>query len=222
MGLVLKINNTNIMINENKIIGVMGNNYDRFLVSIKGDNISYIGKMDNFYTNKVISEINLFENNSDNIHYYLEKFELNNDFLDKKISDLSSGERHILRYLIGFIKNKKIIIIDEPFLDLDYNWKKRIIYLLKDMINYQKTIIVGSFSSDVIYSVASHVLLLSSNNHFYGKIKDVFGNSDILSMYNINKPQIVQFVDIIRNNKKIMINYSNDIRDLIKDVYKNV
>ncbi len=222
MGLVLKSNNINIKIHQNKIIGVMGINYDRFLVSIGGNNISYIGKIDNFYTNNVISEINLYNNDIDSINYYLDKLMLNKDFLDKKISDLSYGEKHLLRYLIGFIRNKKIIVIDEPFLDLDYGMKKRIIFLLKEMLNNHKTIIIGSFDSDVIYSISSYVLLLSHNKHFYGDINDVFSNNDILSLYDIKKPQIVSFVDIIRNNKKIMIDYSNDIRDLIKDVYRNV
>lgn len=218
---MLKSNYFKIKIKENKIIGVMGPNYDRFLVSIKGDNISYIGKIDNFYTNKVIDEINLYERDFKVINYYLNILMLNNEFLDKKISNLSSGERHLLRYIIGFVQNKKIIVIDEPFLDLDYEWKKRIIVLLRDIIK-DKTVIVGSFNSDIIYSLVSIVLLIGDNNYFYGDVKDVFTNYDILSMYHIKMPQIVQFVDLIRRDKNVMIDYSNDIRDLIKDVYKNV
>ena len=221
MGLVLKSNNYNIKIDSNKIIGVMGKDYDRFLVSIKGRDISYIGKLDSFYTNSVYDEISLYENDNNIIEMYLDKLLLNKDFLSKKISDLSSGEKHLLRYLIGFIQNKNIIIIDEPFMDLDYNYKKRIIYLLNDMIN-NKTVIIGSFSSDIIYNIASKVLLINDNSYFYGDIKSVFSDLDILSLYNIKMPEIVKFVALARNNKGIMIDYSNDVRDLIKDVYRNV
>lgn len=221
MGLILKSNNYNIKIDSNKIIGVMGKDYDRFLVSIKGRDISYIGKLDSFYTNSVYDEINLYENDNNIIEMYLDKLLLNKDFLSKKISDLSSGEKHLLRYLIGFIQNKNIIIIDEPFMDLDYNYKKRIIYLLNEMIN-NKTVIIGSFSSDIIYSIASKILLINDNNYFYGDIKRVFSDLDILSLYNIKMPEIVKFVALARNNKGIMIDYSNDVRDLIKDVYRNV
>ena len=184
-------------------------------------NISYIGKLDSFYTNSVYEEINIYEKDDHVINNYLDKLMLNSDFLNKKISDLSSGERHLLRYLIGFIVDKNIIVIDEPFMDLDYDLKKRITYLLKDMVNNNKTVIIGSFSSDIIYSIASYVLLISDNNYFYGDITSVFTNSDILSRYNIKVPQIVQFVDLVRD-KNIIIDYSTDIRDLIKDVYRNV
>ena len=221
MGLILKGNNYNIKIDSNKIIGVMGKDYDRFLVSINGSNISYIGKLDSFYTNSVYEEINIYEKDDHVINNYLDKFMLNSDFLNKKISDLSSGERHLLRYLIGFIVDKNIIVIDEPFMDLDYDLKKRITYLLKDMVNNNKTVIIGSFSSDIIYSIASYVLLISDNNYFYGDITSVFTNTDILSRYNIKVPKIVQFVDLVRD-KNIIIDYSTDIRDLIKDVYRNV
>ena len=41
-------------------------------------------------------------------------------------------------------------------------------------------------------------------------------------MFNVNIPEIVRFVELVRSNKKINLDFSNDIRDLIKDVYKNV
>ena len=185
MGLVLKNSNLNITIDSNKIIGVMGDNYDSFLKSMKGNNISYIGKIDDFYTNLVIKEINIYQKDDVIINYYLKKMELDIGFLNSKISNLSNGERSLLRYLIGFIQNKKIIVIDDGFIDLDYSWKKKIISILRELINDNKTIIFGSCSSDLIYGLASKVLLINSNDYYYGDCIDVFSNLDILSQYRI-------------------------------------
>lgn len=222
MGLILKSKKFNIKIDNNTLIGVMGEKYDSFINSLDGNNVVYIGKIDCFYTDSVIEEINLYENDSLIINSYLEKLCLDNGFLDKKISELSSGYKHLLRYLIGFIKKKKIIVIDEPFLDLDYYYKKRICFVLREMVNDKYTILIGSNNSDIIYSMAKKVLLINDNNYYYGDIRNVFINNNILSLYHIKKPLIVSFIDLVKEKKNISLEYSFDIRDLIKDVYKNV
>ena len=43
----------------------------------------------------------------------------------------------------------------------------------------------------------------------------------ILKEYNIKKPHIIEFIDLCRG-RGIHLNNTNDIRDLIKEVYKNV
>ena len=88
MGLILKNNDYNIKINSNKIIGVMGINYEKFLLSIRGINTSYIGKIVNFYTNSVIKEIKLYEKDDSIINDNLNNLSLSTIFLHKKISDL--------------------------------------------------------------------------------------------------------------------------------------
>lgn len=220
MGLILKNDRYNIKINSCIIIGIMGPSMDNFLLSIKGNNISYIDKIDNFYTNTVIDEINLYTD--DNNYDCLDKLSLEQDFLKKKISSLSDSEKHLLRYIIGFISDAKVIIINEPLLDFDYSWKKKIKCFLQEQKNNGKTIIVGSNNSNTILDLSDDVLFVDKNDYYYDKVMNIFQNKDILNKYQILEPEIIKFVTLIREKKNIHLEYTKDIRDLIKDVYKNV
>ncbi len=215
----------NIKIDSNKIIGFMGNNYLNYMNMISFSNAYLIDKEYVFYTNNIDSEISLYLKNKDNSHkiknIVLKEFNLDIDFLNKNISDLSSGEKHLLKYLIAFIINKKIIIIDEPFLDMDYSLKKKIKSLLQRIIyDTNKTIIIGSMDSNIIYELCDNILLLD-NTYYYGKKIDVFTNKLLLENYKIDTPDIVEFINLVKK-KNVLIDYSYDIRDLIKDVYKSV
>ena len=98
---------------------------------------------------------------------------------------------------------------------------KRLISLFK-RIKYhtERTIIIFSNNSNTIYEQCDNVLLLG-NEYYYGTVKDVFTNLSLLEKYEIDVPNIVEFVNMAKE-KGIQIDYSFDIRDLIKDVYKCV
>ena len=117
------------------------------------------------------------------------------------------------------ISDTKIMVIDEPFQDLDYDRKKKIIVLLKRLAK-NKTIIIGSSSTDIIYTLCNKVLLLGKMKFLYGDVS-VLTNKTTLNRFHLPMPEIVTFIKLA-NNKKVKLPYSKDIRDLIKDVYKNV
>ncbi len=120
------------------------------------------------------------------------------------------------------IENKRIMIIINPFINLDYSNKKKIIYLLKKIMKESnKTIIIGSNKSDEIYSICDKILLIKDNKWLYQDTIDVFSDKKILDEFNIEETDIIKFVRLARE-KKINLNYTSDIRDLIKEVYKNV
>ena len=226
MALIFKNNlYGDIKIDSRKIIGLMGNNYVDFINMVKDNNTLIINKEDNFYTNSVDSEISIYIKNKVGSYrikeIILNEFNLDSAFLNRKISDLSSGEKKVLKYILAFASNKKIMIIDEPYLDLDYNWKKKIKSLLQRIIyETNKTIIIGSSDSNIIYEICSSVLLLD-NIYYYDKTINIFKDVDLLNRFNIDIPDLVEFVNLIKQ-KNILIDYSFDIRDLIKDVYKSV
>ncbi len=217
MAIVLKNSIYHITIDSQMIVGVMGCDYDKFLASLEGNNIFYLDKRVSVSNKKVSS---LFSSNMDKAIEIIKDFNLDNTFLDKKINELSHSELKILKYILLIISNKKIIIIDEPFMDLDYQNKKRIILLIKSLIKGRKTVIVGSIDSNIIYSLCKKVLFIKENDYYYDDIK-VFSNIKVLDKYNVMMPDIVRFI-LLAKNKNIKLNYSYDIRDLIKDVYRNV
>lgn len=212
MAIVLRNKKYNLVIDSKTIIGVMGNNYNKFLESLTGDNIFYLDNRENVSKRKVLE---LF-----NDEKIVKEYDLDNDFLNKNIYELSHSELKLLKYFMLIKSNKKIIIIDEPFMDLDYLYKKKIILLLNKLIKDGKTIIIGSNNSNIIYSFCKKIILLNDSDNYYGDIT-CLQNKKILKKYNIITPNLVEFVNLVKD-KKVKLRYSNDIRDLIKDVYRNV
>jgi energy-coupling factor transporter ATP-binding protein EcfA2 len=211
------------------LIGVVGN-YLSFLSDLSNNkNVGYIRKNEYYFTNYVYDELLLSLNKYDKdikdvdkrIKKVLEVFDLDNSFLDKEISKLSKGEKRLLSYLRVFIYNPKIILIDEPFKNLDYKYEKILIYYLRELKNkYNKTIVIASNNVNVIYENTDKTLIISDEVVF-DDTKDIFTNDDILKKYNLYVPNLVMFVKLAAKKDK-KIEYHNDIRDLMKDVYRNV
>lgn len=210
MAIALTNNKYNLTIDSKTIIGVTGDDYDIFLSSLKGDNVYYLDKQFSISNKKVSSIVDII----------LKVFKLGEDFYNKRIVELSHSEQKLLKYLLMIKSNKNILIIDEPFMDLDYYYKKKIIVLFNKLVKEGKTIIIGSNDSNIIYALCKKVLLINNNNYYYGGI-NILENKKILNKYHVAMPQIVKFVEMAKE-KNIKLNYSKDIRDLIKDVYRNV
>ncbi len=215
MAIVLKNDKIDIKIDSNTIIGVMGKDYSKFLSSLSSDDIFYLDNRVSI-SNKKVSSILI----GDNILDILKEYNLDNDFINKRVNELSHSEQKILKYILLIISNKKINIIDEPFMDLDYGHKKKIILLINKLIKNKKTVIIGSVNSNIIYSTCKKVLFIKDKDYYYGDI-DALQNKRTLKKYDVDMPDIVNFVSLAKE-KKIKIRYSYDIRDLIKDVYRNV
>ena len=206
-----------IKIDSHMIIGITGNNYNKFLTELTGENIFYIG---NDYLNNKQTVLEFIGNVSKKrISEYLADLGLNDSFLNKYVNDLSHSEQKLLKYLQMLIADTSVVIVDEPFIDLDYDAKKRIIIIFKRLVK-KKTIIIGSFDTDVIYSLCKKVLLIGKNKYTYDDVI-VLSNKKILKQYNISMPEIIKFIRLAKD-KGIKLSYSKDIRDLIKDVYKHV
>ena len=210
MAIVFRSIKYNIKVDSNKIIGVMGN-YKEFLLSLTGSNVYYID-------NKVItSNKKVYELLNKEV---IKDFNLRENLLNRKINELSHSEQKLLKYMLMILSNKKIIVIDEPFMDLDYSNKKKIILLFNRLIKEKKTIIIGSSDSNTIYQYCKKVLFINNNDYYYDDI-NVFKDSKLLKKYHISMPNLVKFVELARD-KDIKLKYSQDIRELIKDVYRNV
>lgn len=225
----VKLNSSEtIKIKSNRIVGIIGNNYESILELFNSKKSFYLKKDEDFVKNNVYDELLYYYKKGLNkdefsivINVCLKEFKLSQNFLKKEILALSKSEKRLLKYLCIFVYNPDLIVIDEVYLDLDYFYKKRIKYLLKRIVDKtKKTIIIGSIHMDDIYDICNDVLLFKDNKFFYGKTNSVFSNEDLLKEYDVALPEIVKFVNLCHEKKK-KIKYTNDIRDLIKEVYKN-
>ena len=217
MAIVLNNKRISIKLDTKTIIGVMGDEYDSFLSSLSSNDIYYLDKKTLVSSKKVHSLIDIENYKTVNL---LKEYHLGEEFINKRVNDLSHSEKKLLKYLLLVLSDKKIIIIDEPFMDLDYDNKKKIKLLINKLIKENKTVIIGSVDSNIIYSLCKKILFINADSYYYGDI-DSFQDQKLLKKYHVNIPDLVNFVSLVRE-KKIKLRYSYDIRDLIKDVYRNV
>ena len=227
----IEIKEEKIKINKSLIIGVMGNNYEDYLEELSKNkrNVGIITKNEYYYTNYVYDELLLFLNRCKsevkNIPKRMEKvldaLSLPYSFLEREISDLSKGEKRILSYLRMFIYNPKVLIIDEPFKNLDYKCEKIVINYLRELKNkYNKTIIIASNNSNIIYENTNKTIIIDKEVLFMDTIK-LFSDEESIKKYNLNIPNLVMFSKLAEiKNKKIK--YYQDVRELMKEVYRNV
>ena len=134
------------------------------------------------------------------------------------------SERNLRKTRVGIVASDKmdktvvVAIQDNVKHPLYKKIIKNVLYDLKT--KYKKTIIVWSRDSNIIYSLCDISLLVNRDNHLYGITKSIF-NEENLKGFNILVPDLVRFTDLVKK-KGVNIGYFQDIRDLIKDVYRNV
>ncbi len=148
---------------------------------------------------------------------------LSTKLLDRTIGKLSTLEvKHLLLGSILLV-NPTVLIMDEPFLGIDLLNEKKIMKILTKISDkYQKTIIFISNDTDMFYKYVDEVIVLNDKGVLIsGKCSDVLKDVDLLKKNKVDIPPIVEFTSLVRE-KGVKIDYHNDIRDIIKDIYKHV
>ncbi|MEF3279681.1 MAG: ATP-binding cassette domain-containing protein [Elusimicrobiota bacterium] len=102
---------------------------------------------------------NIFENFCEKANSILKKLCL----LEKKdyfISHLSYGEKQKFLIAYAILKNKKIILVDEPFISFDYESEKAIFEILKDYIEEGGSVIFFTHRKDILDLVDCDIIEL--------------------------------------------------------------
>lgn len=148
---------------------------------------------------------------------------LDKSYLNKNIYNLSSGEKKLIQVAISLIHNPNIVIFDEPFVELDLVNQRKLLKLIKMLKEkYNKTVIISSNNSDLLYEITDDMIILKNGTVLLSdKTVKVYQNVKVLEENNIEIPNLVLFTKLAKD-KKVKLSYHRDIRDLIKDVYKHV
>ncbi len=83
------------------------------------------------------------------------KFGIEN-FLNKRMNELSGGERQIVSICRAYIQDTNIIILDEPTSALDFKNQSLVLNILREVVSTGKTIIMSTHNPN-------HALYLNSN-----------------------------------------------------------
>lgn len=108
--------------------------------------------------------------------------------LDKKMSEISGGERQIVSICCALIQDTNIIVLDEPTSALDIKNQYKVLSVLKDLVKSEnKTIILSSHNPNHALYLNSNVYLLK-NGHIIasGMAKDVINVDELKTIYGDN------------------------------------
>lgn len=195
--------------------------------------ISYINNLDNyvFFPKTVSDTFYLLKHKLTDLsnEEYLKKIisslsliGLDKSFLKKDILKLSKSEKRLLQITSSLILNPDVLIIDEPFLNLDKHsifHLKKILFEMKK--KYQKVIVIESLDINVLYELCDNLIILKDNHLLISdKVKNIFNNLSFLENNQIALPNSVLFKKIA-SNYQIKLSDNKEVNDLIKEVYRH-
>jgi ABC-2 type transport system ATP-binding protein len=191
---------------------------------LKANTISYIPQEFGLYEFLTVEEhIKYFAS----IHDYKFNenlfFELGLDKLrQKKIFNLSGGEKKRVLLALALMPNPNILIIDELTANVDYNWRWKIIEILN---TYKKQnpdclILYTSHNLDEVEAFSDKIVLLDKGSVLkYDWTNQLLSEISSFCKYSVNQSQIdeinIDFPKHIKNN-------FGKIDVLFKDIYENI
>ncbi len=241
-----KFKNLLFNIADKKITFVVGKGGKSLLLSLINGDIPYEGEIikniksvyflkqnpaEFFFCNTIYAEI-LFEIKKRKIKCDYDKkiisalkmVGLDKSFLNRSPFEISRGEQKKVALAKALACNPRLFILDEPFTNLDYASKKNLIKLFRMMkLRYGKTFVIASNDTDIALELADEVIGVKDGDIiFKGNKFDLFTNHQLLEKYNIFEPEIVKFINLVKDSKGINLGYRDDINDLMKDIYRFV
>ena len=142
--------------------------------------------------------INNFGIKHGNIEKLVSAFKIEH-LMDKKLLNLSNGEMQIIWIVSSLLNSKKLIILDEPYSNLDY-WK---INKLMDTLKYE------ILNSDLKVIITTH------------RIDEIIDFADEILFINKGKTSLSDDVDSIINRNKVLCISSRDVKSICYFLNKN-
>lgn len=220
----------NSIFKNNGLIGLMllgENDFNQILYNyniIKFDIVNFDMKKYYFLTIKEFIEYNVLKPiNTKKMNQSLKLVGLNKN-LDDDPYELSDSDKYKLNIALSLLNNEQTIILKYPEVYLDNQNMNKLLKLLKKMQKeLNKQIIIISKNIDFIYKECKNIVIYKNNEIiFSGDGNILYLNKNNLKKYDIMLPDILEFISIVEKNKKIKLNSTYDINELMKDIYRNV
>lgn len=187
-------------------------------------NISYLSGCAHLFNISIMEDLKVISKKSSpkKLDEMLKLFNLEKDILKKNYADLSKSEKKKILLISLLLKDSKYILLINPTNDLDYKSSQALIKVLKSLKREDKTIILSSNDPDFLLQVSDDVILFENGKVLsYGNKYEIL-SSKLLSRFEFNNPEILNFRSRVEEIKNRKLNYRDNILDLIKDIYRDV
>ncbi|WP_109359453.1 ABC transporter ATP-binding protein [Brumimicrobium oceani] len=103
------------------------------------------------------------------------------DFTNKNTVTLSDGERQIAMIGKALAQEAKIMILDEPTAFLDYNNRRKVLQLLKDIaVKNNQLIFISSHDLELCFEYCSRVIAIDAESQMLLDFKTPFNKEEIV------------------------------------------
>ena len=216
-------NTNNIVIND---INVNKKNLEVFKkrIELVEDKLEYQSTVRKIMIDKIINNNISIDDTIKKMIDSLKIVGLSKEYLDRNINTLSNLEKKLVLLSISLLSNPSLLIVKEPFKDLDLNNRNKLIrFYNKIRDRYQKTIIFISNDSDMLYN-NTEIIIYAKNNRIIESTKtdSFYNNITELKKAKIDIPNSVEFINYVRQKKKIKLTDYKDVRDILKHIYKHI
>lgn len=113
-------------------------------------------------------------------------------YADRRLQELSSGERARVLLAKGIVQTPKVILVDEPSAHLDIKYKVQIMEILQNLSRKGLTVLIASHDINLLTRFCDRILLISEGSIVsYGTAKEVVTEESVEKVFGI-KVKIVE------------------------------
>ena len=133
--------------------------------------------------------------------FWLEKFHIE-EYLNKKVKDLSKGNRQKIQFIVSNLHDPEFLILDEPFSGLDPISVEELKKCILDLKKQGKTIIFSSHRMDHVEELCDSLIMLNEGRMLIrGSLKAIIAKYEINGKVNNSINDI--FIDAIGKDDKL-------------------
>ena len=120
--------------------------------------------------------------------------------------------------------NPDTILIDGIFEILDMDMRKKILNLIINLKKfYNKTIVISTIDTDIIYEIVDNLVFIINGNSYYSKNKfSIFENDEIKNNLLVNIPFVKKVENMLKEKKYINLGDNENVNELIKSIYREI
>ncbi len=149
----------------------------------------------------------IFSGSESELRSKLYRFYFDENSIDKKLKNISGGEKVRIKLLELILKKSNFLILDEPTNHIDIDTKE---ILESSLEEFDGTILFISHDRYFINKLATKIVRIENK-----KLVTYMGNYDSIKDIKVNSNEVVK-----EENKKVIIKGSNRLNEFLKDANK--